>query len=234
MIIFSRKQFYTGGKGRIPVWRVCADSVDEHERLVAALRAVDKGYWWGSWPTPDDRWEYTDKRQPCVSVRREVLEFLVREHGVFEVPYEYWWFTLVILRREFWREFTDHDDRVIDGKVEAFFRKKLHWLAKAINKDPKIKVDPDLYEPSVWCDPGKLIPGLNLINSWVENFDPGHQNRLNPAVSTLDLDEDVPESVREYLRLNQMDRRIYLTRRPWVLPTLIGRGLDSEVPEDMR
>jgi hypothetical protein len=214
MIFFSKKQFYTGGRGRIPVWRVSATTPEDFERLREAVSGLPRKLWSGQWPTEKRPWNYLDKRQPCLHVKREVLDLLLEE-GAVELPQTYCDLLTHQLRKEFWELWWRHGR--LDGQAAVYWKKKLIWLHNHVYRSGEFVVQPDWYESDVKCDVSILIPGLKLINQRIENFDLGQRRRVNQEnIPDKPTEEDIPENIREYYNLPEADRASWLASHPWL------------------
>lgn len=184
MIVFSQKEHFTGGKGRLRVIKVTASTPEEWSALLSAAQAADMpGMWWAESPSQERPWGAKDRRQVVVWARPAVVERLVASCGATAVPETYWQLCAGVLRMEFWKLWCRAETG--DQEMWAHWRARLRWLAGQVYRSGEFVEDVEAWDGGEQLvdfgyEESRAAAAVKEWNGWIENFDLAQRRRVKP------------------------------------------------------
>lgn len=234
VIVFSQKEHFTGGKGRLKVLKLTASTPEEWFLLLQSVRGGDfAGQYWIESPTADQPWGAKVRRQCAVWARPAVVERLVAACGATAVPESYWQLCAGVLRMELWKMWCR--DETGDQELWAHWQARLKWLAGQVFRSGEWVSDPEAWDGGErvvefgYSDSG-AVAAVKEWNGWIEKFDLAQRRTLKPGPRVLPnrvlpIDREryvVTKRVRlrvdqvEYMSMTPEEREALKASKPWM------------------
>lgn len=175
-VFVSKVPVHSGGRGKVTLYRVVADCLEDWEDLLAFLKGEAKGKSWVVAPKPDRERDWTDTSPllPFAKVRPEVVAELVEEFEAPSLGSDYIKWAQHHLKMEMRRE-----RGPVSYEAEWHHQTKLREVASRLRRF-------GFTEPTTWeFETRGQRQQVKTVNADIENLDLSQRKRLKPAQMDL-------------------------------------------------